>query len=321
MFKMNQTPLVIFLVAIVLTLNGNADFWSSSVEANSSHWSIFRQSSNFSFNLSSLVEGKISPVESRGRILSPYQAYYAEVGSNDVRLGQRTSALQGSYTSSDEITMQSIVYPDKIEITVDKPAGTDLYTIEYKDEKWPVFMKTSRTLSYSGQQINDRDFEGNNGDFVSASFLYNRELSKEQRSIIWLQRMNATVLATNDTIQSAEFKPTKYLGYLIEASTTGIADLGYRLRESQYDVKHQSYPVQSEGEERYFGTYYLSRKIEMRSVFDKINDTDDADYVADTWLPCCYGDWNEMMHFDKKGLGNDAKGIFDCTCYKETTKT
>jgi hypothetical protein len=321
MFKMNQTPLVIFLVAFVLTLNGSADYWSSSIDANSSHWSIFRQSSNFSFNLSSLVEGKISPVETSARILIPYQAYYAEVGSNDVRLRQRTSALQGSYNASDEITMQSIVYPDEIEITIGKPAGSDLYTIEYKNEKWPVFMKTSRTLSYSGQQINDRDFEGNNGDFVSASFLYNRELSKEQRSIIWLQRVNATVLATNDTIHLAEFKPTKYLGYFIKASTTGIADLGYRLRDSQYDVKHQSYPAQSEEEERYVGAYYLSRKIEMRSVFENINDTDDADPVVDTWLPCCYEGWNEMMHLDKKGFGNDAKGTFDCTCYKETAKT
>jgi hypothetical protein len=320
MFKMNQTPLAIFLVAIVLTINGSADYWSSSIDTNSSHWSIFRQSSNFSFDLSSLIEGKISPVESHGRILTPYQAYYAEVGSNDVRLRQRTSARQGSYNASDEITMQSVVYPDEIEITIDKPAGTDLYAIEYKNEKWPVSIKTSRTLAYSGQQINDRDFEGNNGDFVSASFLYNHELSKVQWSVIWLQRLNATVLATNDTIQSAEIKPTKYLGYLIKASTTGIADLGYRLRDSQYDVKHQSYPAQSEGEERYFGTYDLSRKIEMRSVFEKTNDTDDADHVADTWLPCCYEGWNETMYLDKKGFRNDAKGIFDCTCYKETTE-
>jgi len=315
---MNQTPhAIIFLIAVVLTSNANAAYWSSNVDTNSSHWSIYRESSNISFNLSSSVEGKISPVESRGRILSPYQSYYEEVGTNDVRLRQRTSSLKGIYRSSDEIKMLSVVYPDEIEIKVDKPAGTDIYTIEYKNEIWPVFLKADRTLTYFGQQINNRDFEGNNGDFVGANFLYNHELSKEQRSVIWLQRMNATVLATDDSILLAEFKPTKYLGYLINAKTTGIADLRYRLRDSQYDVKHQNYPALSEGEERYYGAFDLSRKIEMRSVFENSNDTDD---VADTWLPCCYEDWNEMNYLDQKRLGPSVGEVFDCICAHEAKK-
>lgn len=311
----------IHLIIVVLALSSNVYgvYWSSSVDTNSSHWSIHRQSSNISFNFSSSVEGKISPVESRGRILSPYQSYYEEVGTNDVRLRQRTSSLAGSYKTSDEIMMQSVVYPNEIEIIVEKPEGTDLYAIEYKNEKWPIFIKASRTLAYSGQQINNRDYEENNGDFVGANLLYNHELSKEQRTVIWLQRLNATVLATNDSILLAEFKPTKYLGYIINAKTTGIADLSYRLRDSQYDIKHQNYPALSEGEERYYGNYDLSRKIEMRSVFKKSNDTDDE---VDSWLPCCNGGWNDLMYFDdKKGFGTGAKGVFDCTCYKGTPKT
>gem|GEM_PF-5528192 len=68
---MNQKPLeIIFLFVVVLTSVANAAYWSSSVDTNSSHWSIYRESSNISFNLSSSVEGKISPVESCGRILS-----------------------------------------------------------------------------------------------------------------------------------------------------------------------------------------------------------------------------------------------------------
>ncbi len=213
--------------------------------------------------------------------------------------------------------MQSVVYPDDINITVDKPAGTDLYTIEYENEKWPVFIKGSRTLAYSGLGINDRDFQGNSGDFVGASFLYNRELSKEQRTVMWLQKMNATVLATDESIFLAEFKPTKYLGYQIKANITGIADLSYRFRDSQYDVKHQDYPALSMGEERYYGTYDLERKINMKSVFEISNDTDDE---AESWLPCCYGGWKDMTPFDKKGFGAAAKSVFDCTCYKEITK-
>ena len=288
---MNQKVLAMaFIMATVaLTLNANAISWSSSVDTNSSHWSIYRQSSNISFDLSSSVDGKISPIEFHDRVLTPYYAYYAEVGNNDVRHRDRTSALQGSYKSADEITMQSTVYPNDIEILFDKPVGTNIYTIEYTGEQWPVFMKASRAISYSGQQINDRSFEGNNGDFVGTNFLHNRELSKEQMSVIWLQRMNATVLATNDAILRAEFEPTKYLGYLITANTTGIADLRYRFRSPHYDVKHQNYPALSEGDERYYGTYNLARKIEMRSIFENY-DTSEYD-----WLPCCCtNNWANM---------------------------
>ena len=317
---MRRLLVAFFLIVFVaLTSNAIATYWSSSVDTSSSHWSIYRQSSNISFNLLSTVEGNVSPVETRSRILTPYQSYYAEVGNNDVRLKQRTSSLDGSYKASDGIMMQSAVYPDEIEITVDKPVEIDLYKIEYKNEKWPVLIKANRTLAYSGLQINDRDFEGNNGDYVSSNFLYNHELSKDQKSVIWLQRMNATVLATDDSILLAEFKPTKYLGYLIQANTTGIADLSYRLRSSQYDVKHQNYPALSEGEERYYGTYDLARKIEMRSVFEKSNDTDE-ELSGYSWLPCCHEGWNELSLPDRKGFGTSAQGVFDCICYNEISK-
>ena len=317
---MIHRDLGILIIVFALSSNVCGAYWSSRIDTNSSHWSIYRESSNISFNISSSVEGKISPVESRYRTLIPYQSYYEEVGTNDVRLRQRTNALEGSYKSTDEIMMQSVVYPDEIEITVDKPIGTDIYAIEYENEQWPVIIKASKTLAYSGQQINDRDFEGNNGDFVGANFLYNHELSKEQRSVIWLQRMNASVLATNDAILSAEFKPTKYLGYQIQAKTTGIADLSYMLRDSQYDVKHQNYPALSEGEERYYGTYDLARKIEMRSVFEKSDDTDADEFSGYSWLPCCNGGWNDLAQLDQNVFGTDAKEVFDCTCYKETMK-
>jgi hypothetical protein len=312
---MSQKTIAIFLmVAIALISSVSAEYWSSNVDTNSSHWSIYRQSSNISLNLSGSVVGEISPVESHGRILKPCQSYYEEIGANDVRLRERTSAQEGSYKSADEIEMQSTVYPNGIEILVDKPIGTDLYTIEYKNEQWPVFIKASRAIAYSGQQINDRDFEGNNGDFAGTSFLYNRELSKEQMTVMWLQRMNATVLATDNSILVAEFMPTKYLGYLVRANSTGVADLSYRLRDYRYDVKHQNYPALSEGDERYYGTYDLSRKIEMRSSFENLESEDSR-------LPCCANGRNGMGYFDQTGIGTEANRIFDCTCYKETVKT
>lgn len=307
--KMNQMlSRIFFIVAVVLTLNANADFWSSSVDTNSSHWYVYRQSSNVSFNLSSTVEGNISPVESHGRMLQPYHSCYKEIRYNDVQLSERTSAFSGYFKSADELQVLSAVYPNEIEIVVSKPAGTNIYTIEYTNETWPVFIRASRDVDYSGQQINDRDFEGNNGDFVGSNMLYNHRLSKEQISVIWLEKMNSTVLTNDDSIVRAEFKPTKYLGYLIRANTTGIADLSYRLRDSQYDIKHQNYPTLSEGEERYYGVYHLTRKIELESAFERYD-------KANSWLPCCDSNWTDISYIDERSFGIGDKDIFDCSWY------
>jgi len=291
---MNLLPFVIiFLLAAMLASISNAEHWSSSNDIDSSHWSIYRESSNMVFNLSSSVEGSISPVESHGRTLAPYQSYYEEIRDNDVQLRQRINSLKGIYKSTDDINLLSVVYPGSLEVLIDMPAGTDVHTIEY-DETWPVLLKAERTLTYFGKQINNYDFESNNGDSVAANLLYNNELSKEQRSNIWLQQMNATVLATNKSIILAEFKPTKYLGYLISTKTTGIADLSYKFRDSQYDVKHQNYlPPLGEGDERYYGAFDLTRKIEMRSLFKKANTTDDEDSWMPSWLPCCSDGWDD----------------------------
>ncbi|HWQ20401.1 MAG TPA: hypothetical protein VN455_11530 [Methanotrichaceae archaeon] len=301
---------IIFLVGVGLTSTASAIYWSGSIDADSTHWSIYRESSNISFDLSGSVEGVISPVEFHGRMLSPYQSRYGEVGNNDVRLRQRTAALEGRYRSSDEITMQSTVYPDDIEIFVDKPVGTELYKFDFKNEQWPVIIKARRAISYSGRMINDRDFEGNNGDFVGANFLYNHELSKEQVSVIWLQRMNATVLATNDSIVWAQLKPTRYLGYQIQASSTGISDLSYRQMGSKYDIKHQNYPALSQGEERYYGRYNLTRKIVMRSTFKERTDPRDIYYAVDSWLPCLMR-CSSAAPVDQKML-KSAVCVFNC---------
>jgi len=272
--------LIVAILAVAMAPNTGAVYWSSSVDAGSSHWYIYRESSNISFVLSSQVEGTVSPIEVHGKILSPYQSYYEEIGVNDVRLRERISSMEGSYKSADEIELYAAVSSEEINIKVNKPVGSNVYTIEYRNENWPVFINCSRSLEYSGKSINNRDFEGNNGDYVGSNFLYNHEISKEQRSVIWLQRMNATVKATDESILLAELKPTKYLSYQIEAKTTGIADWSYQLRDPKYDIKHQNYPALSTGEDRYYGKFYLERRIEMSSIH---NETD----PLMGWLSCC----------------------------------
>jgi hypothetical protein len=93
------------------------------------------------------------------------------------------------------------------------------------------------------------------------------------------------------------------------------------MSDSRFDVNRQNYPALSEGEERYYGAFNLARKIEMRSIFEKSNDTDDeVDTWLPTWLPCCIGGWNDMEQLDRSDFGTDAERIFNCTCFQDTSK-
>lgn len=303
--------LLTLLTMLALISGSIADYWSSSVGTNTSTWSIYRQSDNVSFNFTSSVQGSIEPIDFRGRVIKPYQSYYAELKENDVRLSQRTSAQEGNYRS-DEIIRLRARNIEEVDISFSKPPGTDIYTFSFK-EQWPVSLVSSRTLEYSGRRINNRDLQVNNNDFVCSNLLYNKNLSMDRRTIMWLDRLNATVLATDQAILLAELQPAKYLGYSVFMNTTGIADLTYRQISSKYDAKRRIYPVIAESTERYFGTYHLARKIEIRSISLRYNDSDDYD-TAESWLSCCDSGQADLECSAGKGFGLDVNRIFDCTC-------
>lgn len=300
-----RSGLLVFFAIVILVSNSGATYVETVLGTNTSSWYLYRQSQNIDFNYSSSVEGSISPVEFHNRSLIPYHSDYEEITGNDIRLRGRTSALEGKFRSEDKMKLWSND-ENVVNIYLTKPSGTNVFELTYFEE-WPASLTTSRSMEYSGKQINDRDFEGNNRDFVGSNLLYNPALSVERRSVMWLEKMNATVLATNDAILGAEFMPTKYLGYLINARTTGIADLKYKQTSPQYDVKRRDYPAINEGEERYYGTYDLSRKIEMRSKFE--NSTP----PQENWLPCLIGDCASVP-FQTQYVKNGAT-LFDCSCH------
>ncbi len=298
----------ILLVLILMTASSaSAVSWSSTVSTNTSSWSIYRQSESLTFDYSQLVQGTISPVDYHGRTLSPFYSGYQEINVNDVRQRERTSAFEGSYSSEEQTSLRSDAY-NPVYINISKPSGSPIFTILYF-EQWPVILRSSKALRYSGKEINDREFEGNNLDFVGSDFLYNKELSKDTSVGLLLKRMNATVQATNDSILSAQFLPIKEMDYRVAAQTTGIADLKYRQTGPDYDIKHQTYFVTNEGEERYIGPYNISRHIHMN--FDFQNNSRDYD-----WMSCNFCGWDSMNYYDKKSFGASTKGVFDCTCYK-----
>lgn len=282
-----------------------SESWYGYVKTEGETWSIYRQSSNISFKSDQGIEGRIEAFEGpRGRILSPFCSYFEDMDLNEVRLKERTAALEGNYTSFQVLEAKSQVKLP-IGLKIAKLNGSDVYMIDFLEE-WPAHISAYRSLDYSGKGINDRDFSGNNVDFVETNLLYNRELSKELNTEISLERMNATVYATDYDIIRTERKATRNLDLRLLTHTTGIADIKYQQSGNEFrSVPVTDRDIINRGEERYYGSFNMTKNIRMRSRFD---DT----WQDDDWLPCCYEGWIDVSSFDKKG--HSAQGIFDCTC-------
>lgn len=316
--------IVALTIALFFIISADATFWSASVKSDFTSWSIYRQSQNLSFNYYQSVQGTVSPVDYHGRSLSPYHSGYREVKANDVLLRGRTSALQGNYSSAEGIYLRSYT-TNAIRATFTKEANSPFFVFDFFED-WPVILKSSRQIEYSGKEINDREFAGNNLDYAGSNFLYNKKLSAESNVGMLLKRMNATVLGmqlpksvtetetvAKDTLVSADFMPSRETRYRMVAHTTGIADMKYRLTDSNYDFKHALYPALSEGEERYVGNYNISRSIHIKSDFEK---PDLENSTPEDWLPCCFAGYIDMSQVDRGYLGLEAREVFDCICSK-----
>jgi hypothetical protein len=292
--------IAIFLFFLVLIASANAATWSGFVKTDTDTWSIIRESSNLSFNYEQSVQGQIAPVHYRHRTLSPVHSYYEDIEKNDVRVKERTAALQGSISSEEQLKLFSSIN-DSVNLSIDKPAGSDIYDIEFY-EHWPVTLSYSKSMNYSGKEINNREFVGNSKDYAGANFLYNKEFSKERSLNMSLDRLNASILATDEVINLGEVKATRDTQYRLQTHSTGIANFKWRQVDTDDSILNQ-------GDERFVGTYDIVKNIRMKSRFELARNDD-------SWLPCCSEGWSDMRLPDKKGFGASAKGIFDCSCYK-----
>lgn len=352
-FKIRNISRIALVALLLLSIDlCAADSWWAYISTPKSSWSINRESIAINFEYSQSIDGKISPVEFNGRELKPYFAKYVGVKANDVRTWDRTAALEGSLSSDESLRLKSSTlperlcegdagdyceycqvcdvpccYPYQVSLAVWKHSGDSTFNIPIF-EKWPVVINESKTLLYQGKGINQRDFSGNNMDYAGSNFLYNKELAEDLSINLSLSRMNITAEGTDTAINSVELKTTKDLDYRIKAHTTGIADLSYRQASGTYDFKHKTYPDLAKGDERYYGTYDIERKVKISSKHagEACNTTDPdlqglfnswcecftQDKSADSWLPCCQGGWSDMSYIDKNG--HSADGIFDCTC-------
>ncbi len=295
--------LLVGLLTAALIFAAQGATWSGAVKTNSDSWSISRESSNLSFTCEQSVQGTISPVEYRYGTLSPYHSNYENVMVNDVGIRERTSAMQGSFSSEELLSLKSHIN-NSVNATIYKPAGSDVYTIDFY-EKWPVNLNYSRAINYSGREINNRQFVGNNHDYVGANFLYNHEFSKEQSLNMSLERMNATIFATDEALDVVQVKATRDTQYRLQSHSTGIANFKWRQADTDDEILNA-------GDERFVGVYDIVKNIRMKSRFDLYKN-------EDSWLPCCSGGYFTMNPLDQEGI-KSAKGVFDCSCFDVPAK-
>jgi hypothetical protein len=295
--------ILVGLLAAALIFAAQGATWTGAVKTNSDSWSISRESSNLSFTYEQSVQGNISPVSYRYGILSPYHSNYEDVMVNDVGIRERTTALEGSLSSEEQLSLKSHIN-NSVNMTIYKPSGSDVFDIEFY-EKWPVNFSYGKSLNYTGKEINNLQFVGNNHDYVTANFLYNHEFSKEQDLNMSLERMNATIFATDEEIDSGTVKATRDTQYKLQTHSTGIATFKW----GQVD---EALNIANAGDERFVGVYNIAKNIHMKSRFDLVKN-------EDSWLPCCFGGYSSMNPLDQRSLIS-ARGVFDCSCFDVPAK-
>jgi len=288
---------------LALIFSANSTFWSASVVSDSDAWSIYRQSSNLSFICEQSVQGQISPVDYRGRTLSPYHSFYEDVKQNDLSIKERTSALQGSYSSKELLSLESVTN-DTVKAVIYEPLGSGIFILRI-NETWPVNLSYARSMDYSGKQINNQEYVVNNRDYVGANFLYNKVFSKERSLNMSLEMMNATIFIENNSIDLAKVDITKDIQYKLQSHSTGIANFKWGQVGTMDEILNA-------GDERFVGDYDIVKTIHMKSRVDTIQE-------EDGWLPCCSGGFFSMNPVDQEPL-KSAKGIFDCACFTTPEK-
>lgn len=65
-------------------------------------------------------------------------------------------------------------------------------------------------------------------------------------------------------------------------------------------------------DEDYIGTFSFATEMNLTVPVAR-------NVSGDSWLPCCYGGWEDMISSDKKGFGASTKEVFDCACPKVPT--
>lgn len=268
-------------VLVLFTILSSGRFYQ--VSETETGWTTgLRQSINVTFEISGSSVGKGS-----------YNRF-TDVSMDQVRAGERVAASNGSLDTSEFIHLVATPV-DPVEITLVKNPGTQIYRLTV-NETWPVAMASRRSIDYIGKGISDRDFFGNNLDYVGATHLYVTDLKKERAAFLELR--NAWFEARFETINESEsdenytillsdkFMPGKTTDYRLRSRFQGHAVLKYG--QAAYDRT-----TAKEGVEDYWGSFAIDRRVTMESSGRNVSEMDAV------WLPCCsYGNGTEIQSAD-----------------------
>ncbi len=202
---------------------------------------------------------------------------YTDMNFDEVRARERVAASNGSLDTSESIHLVATPI-DPVEVSLVKYPGSQIYRITV-NETWPVVIATRRSIDYIGEGISDRDFLGNNLDYVGASHLYVQDLKEERAAFLELKNAWFEGILNNETktIISDKFMPSKTTDYILKSRFKGHAVLKYR--QAAYDRTTAKESVES-----YWGSFAIDRRITMESTGRNFSE------MEAIWLPCCsYG--------------------------------
>lgn len=210
---------------------------------------------------------------------------YTEMNLNDVRMRERIAGNNGTL-DTDEAVRMIAEEVNPVEVTLIKRPGNQDYYLTV-NESWPVAMSAVRSLDFHAEKgggISDRDFYGNNLDYVGASYFRATDLKKERVAFLQLNRAQFLLGLNNTTsdIFLDRFLPDKKTLYRLESKSTGLVNLKYRQVTDRRD-RHVSErrTISNEGDERYEGTVSIARQISMISpgIYEWSSNS--------SWLECC----------------------------------
>lgn len=137
---------------------------------------------------------------------------------------------------------------------------------------------------------------------MNARFDSLETLSKDLYANMYWKRVTSS-----DELLGSSDEATATTTLNVDAAFTGRGHIGF------LEVNNSVHNVNKMIDEDYVGTYSLVKKMTHEYKYK-------MSVTTDSWLPCCFGGWNDMYYFDKKYYGSSAKGVFDCTCFKAPTQ-
>jgi len=222
---------------------------------------------------------------------------YTEMDFNDVRMAERISAARGSMDTGERIRLEAEA-SGTIELVTLKASGGQNFTLTV-NETWPVAMAAARRMDYIGQSISDRELFSNNLDYVGTSFFQSTDLKKDRGCYLELRNawFEGFLNNTTKTLYYDSFLPTKITDYSLSSRFSGEAVLKFRQSKDRSPV--------NEGEERYKGSYEISRQIFMSSIRENLTDLEIG------YLECCLGQTRSSL--EKRVFGGDMSCVYGCS--------